>query len=396
MARTLLSLVLPVIVMEYAVSATIGSYLPSLLNSAQNAYAFASATPNATPAGNDPADPSSTRADTANVTLSDAARAHLANNTGATTASASRASLTASARSWFDAQYERLGTTSAMLDGQVAVDLREQSRATLAVVVSDTQGTFSADERQAAGIALQSRFDDAMAPHVVIARHTGDYASLYREALAYLEQAGAAERATPTWQGQQKAVTDGLAAARSNSAGAPDTGNENDPVRALLDTSAAGGANSSDATAAARAMLDEQENAARDRGSWLAFDADSGSGQPVDFSRFDNRSLAAIVLNRDESFTGEETRAAKYELSQRNRAMMLEVLTSGSGADGSLDLLRTYSRMSEEEKAVLGITEAVTNRVVENYRTQMAIQNTFGGNNPTGIGNAPQGILAYL
>ena len=40
-------------------------------------------------------------------------------------------SLTTRARAWFDEQYVALGTSSAMLDGQVAVDFSGQTRATL-------------------------------------------------------------------------------------------------------------------------------------------------------------------------------------------------------------------------------------------------------------------------
>ncbi len=43
-----------------------------------------------------------------------------------------------------------------------------------------------------------------------IARHTGDYASLYQAASDYLDQASDAEKATDTWKAQKQAITDGL------------------------------------------------------------------------------------------------------------------------------------------------------------------------------------------
>ena len=84
-----------------------------------------------------------------------------------------------------------------MLDGQIAVDLTTQDRATLSVVASNAQGLFSEDEVDAATKTLQVRFDDAVSPYVVIARHTGDYAAPYDAALE-LSQQGRRRRAGDT------------------------------------------------------------------------------------------------------------------------------------------------------------------------------------------------------
>ena len=69
----------------------------------------------------------------------------------------------------------------------------------------------------------------------MIARHTGDYASLYAAASDYLDQAGSDEKVTPAWKDQKQAVLEGFAAARASFGKAPVTGNDADPVRALLD-----------------------------------------------------------------------------------------------------------------------------------------------------------------
>ncbi|HEY2134985.1 MAG TPA: hypothetical protein VGH49_03800, partial [Xanthobacteraceae bacterium] len=76
------------------------------------------------------------------VTLSDAAKAYLAANSASST---DPATLAANARAWFDAQYQASGISSAMLNGQVAVDLTGQSRATLSAVASNSQNLFSSD-----------------------------------------------------------------------------------------------------------------------------------------------------------------------------------------------------------------------------------------------------------
>ncbi len=239
--------------------------------------------------------------------MSDEAKAHLARTLAAAeSADIPLSAIAASARTWFDEQYKALGISSAKLDGQVAVDFTNQSRATLFAIASNAQGLFTTDERGAASSALQSRFDGAMSPHIVIARHSGDYAGLYEAALSYVEQAGSDERATSAWKEQRQALVDGLVAARESFGKAPQTGNIDDPVRALLDKatgSPASGAGSADVATRARSLLDDQANNAKDNGKELVFDPGRKFGQQADFSQFDNRTLAAVVLNQDSAFS---------------------------------------------------------------------------------------------
>jgi hypothetical protein len=375
-----------------------------LLSSARSAYAAAPGAPSLAKALGDGPSASSQHSPSTTVTLSEAAKAYAAGtaDADADVPELPLASVAANARAWFDQQYQTLKIPTAILDGQVAVDLTDQSRATLSAVASNALELFSADESKAAGMALQSRFDDAMKPYMVIARHTGDFAGLYQAASNYLEQAGADERATATWQDQKQAVEKGLAAAKTAFGKAPDTGDGNDPVRALLDKSTASGSvEAGDSTASvaerARAMLDDQENKARDNGTRLEFDAARTTGQQVDFSKFDNRTLATMVLNPDSTFSGQEARAAKTELDLRTRTTMLSALTSGGGqAAGSLGLLQAYASMSDEEKSVLGVTEAVTSRIIQNYNTMMSIQDAFGNGGSLEGGDSSLGLSAYL
>jgi hypothetical protein len=333
------------------------------------------------------------------VTLSDAAKAYLA-----AAASSDGSNLATKARSWFDQQYQTLGIGSAMLDGEVAVDLTGQSRATLSVVAANAHGVFSTDESAAAGQTLQSRFNDAMTPQTVIARHTGDYAGLYQAASDYLDRAGPEERATAIWQSQNQAVQDGLTAAKSAFGKAPDTGNPDDPVRALLDATA-----QSDATTVtttdpasvathARAMLDAQANKARDAGAELVFDKSRKNGQLADFSGFDNQTLAVVALDQGATFSSAESRAAKTELDQRNRASVLKAFDTsngGSAQDASLALLKQYSSMSDAEKTALGYTDAFRDRIIQNYRTLSTLQNATGSTGTTGSASQ-RGLAAYI
>jgi len=374
------------------VSISVGSNAASYLSYAGNAYGAGNTASKASPASTDTTDTSSPSSATS-VTLSDEAKAYMARTAAeADGEQPSVATLATRARAWFDQQYVALGTSSAMLDGQVAVDFSGQTRATLSVIADNGQGQFSTDEVTAATRTLQSRFNDAVSPHVVIARHTGDYASLYAAASDYLDQAGSDEKATAAWKDQNQAVLEGLAAAKASFGKAPVTGNDADPVRALLDKARTPTSSSSDSTSDtlatnARAMLDAQADSARDNGKDLVFTGSRQTGQQVDFTDFDNRTLAVMALNADASFSAQEASAAKAELNQRTRRS----LVSAFGGDGiqanSLALLQQYQKMSSEERSVLGFTEDYANRIVANYRTAASIQNSLGSGG---------GLAAYL
>jgi hypothetical protein len=371
------------------VSISVGSNAASYLNYAGNAYGAGNTASKASAASTttDAAAPSSSTS----VTLSDEAKAYLA-QTAADSEPPSAATLATQARAWFDQQYVALGTSSAMLDGQVAVDFSAQTRATLSVIAENTQGQFSPDEVTAATRTLQSRFNDAVSPHVVIARHTGDYASLYAAASDYLDQAGSDEKATAAWKDQQQAVLEGLAAAQASFGKAPVTGNAADPVRALLDKApaqtAAGADSSADTLAAnARALLDAQAGSARDNGKDLVFTGGRQTGQQVDFTDFDNRTLAVMALNADASFSAQEVSAAKAELNARTRGSLVNAFGGDGIRASSLALLQQYQSMSAEERSVLGFTDDYANRIIANYRTAASIQNSPG---------AGAGLAAYL
>jgi hypothetical protein len=342
------------------------------------------------------ADATGTTASSDSVDLSDAAKAYLASQ------STDAASLAAKAREWFDAQYKATGLASPMLDGSVALDMTSISRETLSAVAANTGNQFSQDEVLAAGATLQKRFDDALSPHVVIARHTGDYASLYKAAADYLDKAGADERATPLWTSTKKAVDEGLALARQSPMKAPQTTNGNDPVAALLKKTTqiadAGGA-TSDATAAAdaRARFDALTNKARDAGTQLVFDPSRKTGQLVDFSSFSNQSLAVVTLNADGQFSAEEQRAAKSELSQRHRTSLMAVFDGSNGASDagaqSLALIRHYNNMSAAEKAATGYNGDLQNRLVQNYR----LASMFGGGSGSGTSSTnTASLVSYM
>ena len=102
-------------------SISVGSNATSYLNYAGNAYGAGSTASKASPASTDSTTDASSPSSSTSVTLSDEAKAYLA-QTAADSEPPSVATLTTQARAWFDQQYAALGTSSAMLDGQVAVD----------------------------------------------------------------------------------------------------------------------------------------------------------------------------------------------------------------------------------------------------------------------------------
>ncbi len=353
---------------------------PPYLGATGNSYAAASNTPSLAQTLDEIEASDASPSASTNVTLSDQAKAYLAQASDAAATAPSAATLAQTARAWFDQQYDALGISSAQLDGQTAVDLTGQSRATLAAVAANTGSLFSDDESTAAAAELQHRFNDAMKPYVVIARHTGDYASLYKAASDYMDQAGAVERATPAWLQQRQALLEGSAAAQATSGQAPDTGNENDPIRALLDSSTAtDSAPTGDIAAQARALLDDQINQAKDNGQELVFDPNRKTGQQADLSAFDNQMLATISLNQSGTFSAEEVRAAKTELDRRTRTSLLSALNSSNTdpSAGSLAMIQQYASMSAEERSVLGVTNDVMNRLVQSYKSMTTVQNSL-------------------
>ena len=91
------------------------------------------------------------------------------------------------------------------------------------------------------------------------------------------------------------------------------------------------------------------------------------------------------ALNRDASFSAQEAGAAKAELNRRTRS----ILVNAFGGDGikasSLALLQQYSKMSHEERSVLGFTEAYANRIVASYRSAASIQSSLGSGSGGGL-----------
>jgi len=309
-----------------------------------------------------------------NLTLSDAAKAQLAS------ASPPKdfATVTDDARSALDGLYAAAKVKGPIgEDGKTTIDLSSLDRRSLFAIATNNGGKFTPDEQQVASTELGNRFNTALAPAAATSKLTGDFSSLYKAALDFLDGASPEEKATATWSAQRAAVAKGVQATQQNPTTAP-AGIANDPVAGYLAQSAnpPSTATQDILTVAKnmRATLDAQEKAAVAAGK---------PSQQADLSAVDNRSLAAISLNQDNLFSARESYAAKQTLESRNRASILAALkqsqSTGDPTQLSLGILNTYSSMSAEERQAVNWTPSFRDNAVANYKSASRIMSMLNG-----------------
>jgi hypothetical protein len=293
-----------------------------------------------------------------NLTLSAAARAQLA---GATTLK-DFTTVTSDARSALDGLYTAANVKGPISDeGATTIDLSSFDRRSLFAIATNNGGKFSPDEQKVASTELANRYNDALAPAAATSKLTGDFSSVYKAALDYLDGASGEEKATASWSVQRAAVLKGVQATQQNPTAAP-TGITNDPVAAYLAQNAPAGTTA---------------------GKELVFDPGRKTGQQADLSSFDGRSLAAISLNQDGLFSKQESFAAKQTLDSRARASILSALkqsqSSGDPTQLSLGILNTYSSISVEERQAINWTPAFRDSLVANYKSSSQILSILRG-----------------
>ncbi|HET6839681.1 MAG TPA: hypothetical protein VFH41_08080, partial [Bradyrhizobium sp.] len=318
-----------------------------------------------------------------NLTLSAAARAQLAS--AATLKDFT--TVTTDARSALDGLYTAASVNGPIgADGTTTIDLSSFDRRSLFAIATNNGGKFSPDEQKVASTELANRYNDALAPAAATSKLTGDFSSVYKAALDYLDGASGEEKATASWSVQRAAVLKGVQATQQNPTTAPPT-ISNDPVAAYLAQTAPGGTTATQdiSTVAknARAALDAQAKAAAAAGKELVFDPGRKTGQQADLSSIDGRSLAAISLNQDGLFSKQESFAAKQTLDSRTRASILAALkqsqTSGDPTQLSLGILNTYSSLSAEERQAVNWTPAFRDNLVANYKSSSQILSILRG-----------------
>ena len=250
------------------------------------------------------------------VTLSEAALAALATKDFATVLAEAQAKLAA--------LLKEADRDSPLEGDKLALDLSSLDPRELYAMASED--SFSEDERDAAGIEMQRRFEQALSGPAALAKVTGNYTALYKAAAEYLDGLGTEEKAGADWIAGRQAVTEGLAQLKTDPKTLPDAG-EADPVALYLAVIEAGEAIKppaiADVATTARKTLDALYADAIKNGKAPTFNKQTFVGTYIDISAFDSRSLSAITLNTDGKFTAEETRAAQGALRSKSGAALL-------------------------------------------------------------------------
>jgi hypothetical protein len=298
-----------------------------------------------------------------NVTLSAAAQAALAAQTDNRTID----TVTASARTSIDKLLSDAKAASALKDGKATISLAGLDRRSLYAVASNRGGGFSIEEQVVATLQMKSTRDASLSASASAMRVTGDYTGLYKAALANLDAAGPEEKGMAQWTQDKAALTEGLKEATANP-GVQPTDIDGDPVAAYLKETGGVVANPKTRDIAGvasdvRTVLDKQYASATGEGA--ATNADEGR---IDFSKFDDRSLAAVALNKGAQFSEHEVAQAAAEVKTRNRDAVSASYKSTSGSTDSSafgkSLITQYASMSDEERQAAGWTPALYDKMV--------------------------------
>lgn len=325
-----------------------------------------------------------------NVTLSPAAQAALKAQTDSRTIE----TVVSEARTAITARLKAAGAANALKDGNATIDLSSLDRRTLFAVASNKGGQFPIEQQVVASLTLKARQDSVLASPAAQARLTGDYASLYQAALDHLDTAGPEEKASAAWTQEHDALVEGRKQALARPGLAP-AGIAHDSVAAYMTEtgSAVAGAKTREfgkLAADVRAALDKQYA--------LAFQPDAAkdpnSGE-IDFRRFDDRSLSAIALNKDELFSSHEITQAKAEIRARDSAAIKASYQSTSEDAGGFGkaMITRYAAMTAEEREAGGWTADIYAKMVELQSARDKLAQMF---NADGSLAGPASLLDWL
>jgi hypothetical protein len=315
------------------------------------------------------------------VTLSDAAKAAIR----AQADTPSLDSVTAAALKTIGQLLTAAGETDAIVNGQATIDLSGLDRRSLFAVADNANGAFTADEQTVAADTMASNFENALAGPVAASHVTGDYVSIYKAALAYLDKAGPEEKASPDWTQERAAIANGLERVEANPGALPADGTD-DPVAAYV--KALDGA---DPTTTRRDILDVASDVRTALDQQYAIATTSGAATgAIDLSALDDRSLAAMALNEGDQFSAHEQLAAKTEIRTRSASSVMASYSQSAGAFSS-DLISRYSSMSDEERQAQGWTPQVFAKLVQNYKLSQTLGGIAGGAGGSGLLAGPDG-----
>lgn len=357
-------------------------------------YSGYSTTPYATASSNSsPKAPAATDSPATSVTLSDAARAALAERDLATVLADARAKLAK--------LLDGVGRTSPLAGEELALDLSSLDSRELYALASDKASR--ADESEAASLEMQRRLEAALAGPLAIANVTGDFTGLYKAAASYFDSLGPEERASADWKSGRDALTEGLKQLERDPKRFPDAG-EDDPVAlyiALVEAKDATGQQSMVTLAAnARAVLDKRYADARAAGKIPTFNPYSTRGAVIDLSDLSSRSLSAVVLNEGNQFSTEEIKAAQSALRTKSSAALMagfkSASQSGDPSAFSQNIIAAFSSLTPEERQAAGWSDKLYEAAVANYQTSSKLMEMFTQLSSTSTTNKSSGLAGLL
>lgn len=314
---------------------------------------------------------SSTSTSATSITLSDEAKAALAEK--------SFASVLAEARTKLTKLLDDAGRKSPLQNGELALDLSTLDSREIYAIASDKSST--ADESKAATLEMQRRFEAALAGPHSIAQVTGNYTGLYNAAAAFLDALGPEEKASEDWKASREAVAEGLKQLQTDPKKLPSAG-EDDPVAIYIKlVETRGTLDQSMATLAtnARTALDKRYEEIHATGRIPSFKPESQSY--VDLSALSSRSLSAIVLDEEGQFTSQEIAAAKSQLRTKSSSVLMAGLKSASQSTDptafSQNVISAFSSLSPEERQAAGWSDKLYEAAVANYSSSNKLLEMF-------------------
>lgn len=347
-------------------------------------YKTAAATVATTSASTTAATAATTAQAATSVTLSDEAKAALAAKDFATVMADAKAKLLV--------LLKEADRTSPLEGGKLALDLSSLSARELFAMGSDD--SFSEDERGAAGLEMQRRFENALSGPAALAKVTGNFSGLYKAAAEYLDTLGPEEKAGADWIAGRAAVTDAQKQLATDPKTMPDAGKD-DPVALYLALVKAGEQIKpqpiADVASTTRKTLDALYAEANKNGKVPTFNKATTIGTYVDMSKFDSRSLSSIVLDSTGKFTTEETSAAQTAMRGKSGAALLAGFQNAAKSSDptafSQNIMSLFGAMSTEERQAAGWSDSFYQAAVDSYTATSKLTQMFAeaGGDSTGF-----------
>lgn len=318
------------------------------------------------------------------VTLSDEAKAALAAKDFITVLAETRTKLAA--------LLTEADTKSPLKDGKLALDLSSLDARELFAMASDD--SFTPDEKEAAGLEMQRRFEAAMQGPAALAKVTGNFTGLYKAAAEFLDALGPEEKAGADWIAGRAAITDAQKQLATDPKTLPDAGDD-DPVALYLALLEAGEQIKpqpiADVATTARKTLDSLYAEANANGKVPTFNKNTTIGTYIDMSKFDSRTLSSIVLDKTGKFTTEEVSAAQTAMRGKSGAVLLAGFQNAAKSSDptafSQNIMSIFSSLSVEERQAAGWSDAFYQAAIDSYNTTSKLTQMFAeaGGDSTGF-----------